>query len=209
LRHALVYSTLTIGDGLISQIPADKESITLHLNEIPWMKGAISPGRLMARESRETLESLGVTDLTQAANHTDARPCHWIPEEDWNLPEKAEIPFLDNYRIILMQAERMMRRHGSEFLGIHETEMMLDLVEPMIDGVVKEVIRAMTVPRIAEVLQRLAREQISVRNIKTILETLIDWSAKEKDIVLLTEQVRVALGLVSKAGYKFPDEFVR
>jgi type III secretion protein V len=64
----------------------------------------------------------------------------------------------------------------------------------MIDGVVKEAIRTMTVPRIAEVLQRLAREQISVRNIKCILETLVDWSAKEKDIVMLTEQVRVALG---------------
>jgi type III secretion protein V len=172
----------------------DKDSFTLHLNEIPWIKGAVSPGRLMVRESRETLELLGISDPVPAATHTAERPCHWIPEEDWSLLEKAEIPFLDNYRIILMQAERMMRKHGADFLGMHETKMMLDQVEPMIDGVVKEAIRAMTVPRIAEVLQRLAREQISVRNIKSILETLVDWSAKEKDIVMLTEQVRVALG---------------
>jgi type III secretion protein V len=172
----------------------DKESFTLHLNEIPWVKGTVQPGRLMVRESKDTLEMVGIGELVPASNHTDSRPCHWVPEADWEVLDKAEIPFLDNYRIILMQAERMMRKHGADFLGMHETKMMLDQVEPMIDGVVKEAIRTMTVPRIAEVLQRLAREQISVRNIKAILECLVDWSAKEKDIVMITEQVRVALG---------------
>ena len=172
----------------------DKDSFTLHLNEIPWIKGTVQPGRLMVRETKDTLEMIGIGELVPASNHTDSRPCHWVPESDWETLDKAEIPFLDNYRIILMQAERMMRKHGADFLGMHETKMMLDQVEPMIDGVVKEAIRTMTVPRIAEVLQRLAREQISVRNIKAILECLVDWAAKEKDIVMITEQVRVTLG---------------
>ncbi len=172
----------------------EKESFTLHLNEIPWVKGTVQPGRLMVRENRDTLEMVGIGEMVPASNHNEARPCHWVADTEWETLDKAEIPFLDNYRIIMMQAERMMRKHGAEFLGMHETKMMLDQVEPMIDGVVKEAIRTMTVPRIAEVLQRLAREQISVRNIKSILETLVDWSAKEKDIVMLTEQVRVALG---------------
>jgi type III secretion protein V len=172
----------------------DPETFTLHLNEIPWTTGALHPGRLMVRESSETLEMLGIRDATPAANHSQGRPCHWVEESNWEILDRAEIPFLDNYRIILVQAERMMRKHGAEFLGLHETKMMLDQVEPMIEGVVKEAIRTMTLPRIAEVLQRLAREQISVRNIKCILETLVDWSAKEKDIVMLTEQVRVGLG---------------
>jgi type III secretion protein V len=172
----------------------EKDSYTLHLNEIPWMRGALHPDRLMVRESRETLEMIGIADPVPAADHSDERPCHWVNESDWELLEKAEIPFMDNYRIIMIQAERMMRKHGADFLGLHETKLMLDQVEPMIDGVVKEAIRTMTMPRIAEVLQRLAREQVSVRNIKCILETLVDWSAKEKDIVMLTEHVRVALG---------------
>ena len=172
----------------------EKDSFTLHLNEIPWTKGALHPDRLMVRESRETLEMIGITNPVPSADHSDERPCHWVNDSDWELLEKAELPFMDNYRIILYQAERMMRKHGADFLGLHETKLMLDQVEPMIDGVVKEAIRTMTMPRIAEVLQRLAREQVSVRNIKCILETLVDWSAKEKDIVMLTEQVRVALG---------------
>jgi type III secretion protein V len=172
----------------------EKESYTLHLNEIPWNQGALRPGRLMVRESLETLEMLGIHDAVPADGHSEARPCHWVNESDWEILDRAEIPFLDNYRIILVQAERMMRKHGADFLGLHETKLMLDQVEPMIDNVVKEAIRTMTLPRIAEVLQRLAREQISVRNIKCILEALVDWSAKEKDIVMLTEQVRVALG---------------
>jgi type III secretion protein V len=172
----------------------EPDGFTLHLNEIPWIKGTLRPGRLMVREPQETLEMVGIRDAEPAAGHSEARPCYWVNESDWEILDKAEIPFIDPYRLILIQAERMMRKHGAEFLGLHETKMMLDQVEPMIDGVVKEAIRTMTLPRIAEVLQRLAREQISVRNIKCILETLVDWSAKEKDIVMLAEQVRVALG---------------
>ncbi|WP_179092880.1 FHIPEP family type III secretion protein, partial [Burkholderia pseudomallei] len=43
---------------------------------------------------------------------------------------------------------------------------------------------------IADVLRRLLEEQISIRNVRTIMESLVAWGAKEKDMLMLTEYVR-------------------
>ena len=59
---------------------------------------------------------------------------------------------------------------------------------------VKEALRSLSLSRIAEVLQRLAREGVPVRNLKAILESLVEWAPKEKDVALLAEYARVALG---------------
>jgi type III secretion protein V len=172
----------------------EDKTFNLHLNEIPWARGVLEPGRLLVREALSTLETIEIDDYIEGPGHSESRPAYWIPDENEILLQRLEIPYTDNYRIVLMNAERMIRKHSADFLGLYETKMMLDQVEPMIDAVVKEAIRAITVPRIAEVLQRLAREQISVRNIKAILEALVDWSTREKDVIQLSEQVRVALG---------------
>ena len=47
--------------------------------------------------------------------------------------------------------------------------------------------------RVAEVLQRLLREDVSIRNMKLVLETLAQWGQREKDVILLVEHVRGAL----------------
>ena len=58
---------------------------------------------------------------------------------------------------------------------------------------VKEAMRVMPTQKIGEILQRLVSEDISIRNLRTVLEALVEWGQKEKDVVLLTEYVRGAL----------------
>ncbi|MXX98454.1 MAG: hypothetical protein F4Y58_00900 [Gammaproteobacteria bacterium] len=65
----------------------------------------------------------------------------------------------------------------------------------------KEVQRILPIHTIAEVLQRLVSEDISIRNMRLILEALVEWGQKEKDTVLLTEYVRSSLKRY--VSYKF------
>jgi type III secretion protein V len=58
---------------------------------------------------------------------------------------------------------------------------------------VREVQRVIPPQRIAEVLQRLVQEDISVRNLRLIFQALIEWAPKEKDTLILSEYVRIAL----------------
>jgi type III secretion protein V len=66
-------------------------------------------------------------------------------------------------------------------------------MEQRFPDLVKEAMRIMPVQKIGEILQRLVSEDISIRNLRAILEALVEWGQKEKDSVLLTEYVRGAL----------------
>ena len=61
-------------------------------------------------------------------------------------------------------------------------------------GLVVELQKVMPLQRIGEVLRRLLEEQISIRNMRTICESLTVWGSKEKDTLLLCEHVRGDLG---------------
>jgi type III secretion protein V len=59
---------------------------------------------------------------------------------------------------------------------------------------VAEAVKALPTLKIAEVLRRLLEEQVPVRNIRSILESLVAWGTKEKDPLMLTEYARSELG---------------
>ena len=66
-------------------------------------------------------------------------------------------------------------------------------MEARFPDLVREATRVLPIQKIAEILQRLVSEDISVRNLRAVLESLIEWGQKEKDSVLLTEYVRSTL----------------
>ena len=54
-------------------------------------------------------------------------------------------------------------------------------------------LRVVAPQRVADVLRRLAEEGVPVRNLRDVFEAITDVGGREKDVVLLTEYVRVAL----------------
>ncbi|WP_448106916.1 EscV/YscV/HrcV family type III secretion system export apparatus protein [Pseudomonas azerbaijanoccidentalis] len=87
----------------------------------------------------------------------------------------------------------LLARNIQEFFGVQETKQLLDEMETRYPDLLKEVYRHVTVQKIAEVLQRLIGERISVRNMKLILESLAHWASREKDVLALVEHVRGAM----------------
>jgi type III secretion protein V len=59
---------------------------------------------------------------------------------------------------------------------------------------VSEVQKVLPMQRVADVLRRLLEEQVPIRNMRNILESLVYWGPKEKDVLMLTEYVRGDLG---------------
>ena len=57
----------------------------------------------------------------------------------------------------------------------------------------KEVQRTLPVHTIADIFRRLVAENVSIRNMRLILEGLVEWGQKEKDTVLLVEYIRSEL----------------
>lgn len=89
--------------------------------------------------------------------------------------------------------EYVLLRHMAEFIGVQETRYLMDAMEKRYSELVKELQRQLPISKVTETLQRLVSEQVSIRDLRLIFGTLIDWAPREKDVLMLTEFVRIAL----------------
>ena len=164
----------------------------LNLNEIPMAHGRLEKDMVIVREKASNLMMLGVKYLEGDPFLPDVDPL-WVAKEEMARLESAGFSCMSHARILAYHLSLILSRHASTFLGLQETKYLLDRMEERAPDLVREATRLLPVQRIAEIFQRLVQEQISIRDLRTILESLIEWSAKEKDVVMLTEYVRGSL----------------
>lgn len=168
------------------------ESYNILLSEVPVSQGRLRPGYLLVRESTANLGAL------QIAYEEDRKflphiPTLWVDGALREPLSRAGIPFMDPSQVLTYHLAFVLKKYSADFVGIQETRFLLSAMEGRFPDLVKESTRVLPIQKIAEILQRLVSEDISVRNLRAILESLIEWGQKEKDSVLLTEYVRSTL----------------
>ncbi|HRO26008.1 MAG TPA: flagellar biosynthesis protein FlhA [Luteimonas sp.] len=95
--------------------------------------------------------------------------------------------------VMALHVDGALRRRLGSFLGIQETSNLFGKMQRDYPDLVKEMLRVVAPQRVADVLRRLAEEGVPVRNLRDAFEAITDVGSREKDVVLLTEYVRVAL----------------
>ncbi|RKD27769.1 flagellar biosynthesis protein FlhA [Caminicella sporogenes DSM 14501] len=122
-------------------------------------------------------------------------PAKWIPEDE---REKAEIlgyTVVDPSSIISTHLTEVIKKHAHELLGRQEVKSLIDNIKETHGALVDELIpKLMSLGEIQKVLCNLLRENVSIRDLVTILETLADYALITKDTNMLTEYVRQSLG---------------
>ncbi|MBN2575140.1 MAG: FHIPEP family type III secretion protein [Deltaproteobacteria bacterium] len=107
---------------------------------------------------------------------------------------------------IVEQLWRVLGRHGYRFVGIQETQVLLDRLERTHPALVREVVPKLLGPALlADVLQRLARERISLRNLADILTAIAKRGPAENDAAALAEWVRATLQRQITFQHAAPD----
>ena len=86
-----------------------------------------------------------------------------------------------------------LERRMGNFIGIQETSNLFGKMQRDYPDLVKEMLRVVAPQRVADVLRRLVEEGVPIRNLRDAFEAITDVGGREKDVVLLTEYVRVAL----------------
>jgi len=116
----------------------------------------------------------------------------WVAESDVTEREDSE-NFIIGEDIIFWFLAKIIDRYSKEFIGIQETRYLIDSFEEEFTELLKEVQRQLSIGQIAEIFQRLVAESISLKNLRSIFESLVEWSQKEKEVLMLTEYVRISL----------------
>ncbi|PTY07840.1 EscV/YscV/HrcV family type III secretion system export apparatus protein [Opitutaceae bacterium EW11] len=175
-------------------------SYRILLHEVPLAEGLFRGGHVLAREKPESLKMLGVPFVEDKPFLQGLRPL-WVADEHIGALTQARVPFLKPTPVLTYHLSVILKRYAGDFIGLQETKYLLEQMEAQFPEVVREVQRVLPVQKITEVLQRLVQEDVSIRNLRSILQSLIEWGQKEKEAVLLTEYVRS--GLRRYISYKF------
>ncbi len=154
--------------------------------------GELMPGFMMAINPGHGSEEI---EGIKTHEPTFNLPALWIKPEQSEKAQLAGYTVVDNTTILSTHITEVLKTHIYELLGRQEVKNLIDPIAESHPKVVEELIpKIMSIGDVQKVLQNLLRERVSIRDLVTILETLADFAPRTKNIVLLTEYVRQALG---------------
>ena len=132
----------------------------------------------------------------------------WLPEDRRAEAEEAGYVVVDPPTIIATHLTEIIRAHAAEMLGRQEVASIIETVKKQNEVLVDEVLNTakLSYGQIEKVLQNLLEENVSIRNIVTILETLANYAGISSNPWVLTEKVREALGLQICMQYADPSD---
>ncbi|MTC59650.1 EscV/YscV/HrcV family type III secretion system export apparatus protein [Providencia rustigianii] len=141
--------------------------------------------------ANDELEYLGMELIKYADEYGSIST--WFGHQYLSDIEQLGLMARDDVTEMIDCVSTLLLRHINEFFGIQETKNLLDDLERKYPELLKECYRHATVQKVTEVFQRLLTEKISVRNMKLIIETLVQWVPKEKDSMMLVEHIRSSM----------------
>jgi len=167
-----------------------KSNIIVAINEIPVDTFNIFPGMCKVVMRGDELQTI---DNSVECIETSSGNAYWLPESKSETAIQLGFYIRNAIDEFYSCISTLLVHNISEFFGIQESKALLDDLEKKYPDLMKECYRNCTVQRITEVFQRLLQERISIRNMRLILEALVQWAPKEKDPIMLVEHVRSVL----------------
>ncbi|HWF38090.1 MAG TPA: flagellar biosynthesis protein FlhA [Candidatus Acidoferrales bacterium] len=148
--------------------------------------------RVLAISSEAQPAALDGLETREPAFGTAAR---WIAPGQQELALTRGYVVVDQTSVLATHLAELIRQFAHELLTRQETKGLLDTLAESQPKLVDELVpRLLTLGEVQKVLQQLLREQVSVRDLTTILETLLDTAPSNKSQVALVEGCRQALG---------------
>jgi flagellar biosynthesis protein FlhA len=122
-------------------------------------------------------------------------PAIWVNKDQREEAEIKGLTVVDPTTVMVTHLTETIKNHCYELLGRQEVKLIVDSVKEKYNTVVEELIPdLLTIGELQKVLQNLLRERVPIKDMVTIMESLADNSRTTKDIEVLTEYVRFALG---------------
>jgi flagellar biosynthesis protein FlhA len=119
----------------------------------------------------------------------------WIPPALQNQALASGYAVVDQTSVLATHLAEVVKQHAYELLTRQETKRLLDRLAESHPKLVEELVpKVLSLGEVQKTLQQLLREQVSIRDLSTILEALLDLAPTNKNPVLLVETARQALG---------------
>ncbi len=177
----------------------DSHEYVMRVRGTEVARGGIMAGHHLAMDPGDAMGQLPGIATTEPAF---GLPAVWIPEAGRAEAEALGWTVVDPESVVVTHLTETIRVHASELLTRQETRQLLDQLKEVNAAVVDEVVPdVLSVGEIQRVLQALLREGVSVRDLGAIVEAIGDKARLTRDVSMLAEYARQALGRTIVAPY--------
>jgi flagellar biosynthesis protein FlhA len=164
----------------------------VHLRGVEIARWEIRRGFLLAISSDTSAPKLPGEETREPAFGVPAR---WIAKELQANAIAAGYAVVDGTSVLAAHLAELIKRNAYELLTRQETKRLIDRLNDSHPKLVEELIpKLMSLGEVQKVLQQLLREQVSIRDLGSILEALVDTAITNKNPVALVEAARQAMG---------------
>lgn len=181
----------------------EQNQYRIKIADMPIATDEVDPNAMLAIDSGMTTGKVDGIDTKDPAFGTDAR---WINPGRQDEAEMYGYTVVEPGAVLATHLTEVCRRHADEILNRDATKHLVDELRTTSPAVVDELVPGvMSLAEVQAVLQQLLREQISIRQLAVILETLGDHGPRTKDPILLAEFVRHRLARQICTRYRGAD----
>ncbi|MFC0267331.1 flagellar biosynthesis protein FlhA [Kushneria aurantia] len=162
------------------------------LNGVTIGQGEAWPGQYLAIDPGQAAGKLEGRATTDPAF---GLPATWIDAGQRDQAQIQGFTVVDASTVVATHLNHLLHKHAHEMLGRGEAQKLLDRLSAESPSLVEEVIpKQVPLTTLTRILQNLLEEDVSIRDMRTILDTLADHANHTTDPMELTAAVRVALG---------------
>jgi flagellar biosynthesis protein FlhA len=164
----------------------------IYLRGVEIARWELRPGRLLAVNSNPQPGDLQGQETREPAFDS---PAKWITPDLQAQAIAAGYAVVDHTSVLAAHLSELIKQNAHDLLTRSETKRLVDRLSDSHPKLIEELIpKLMTLGEVQKVLQQLLREQVSIRDLGTILETMVETAAVNKNPIILVEAARHALG---------------
>jgi flagellar biosynthesis protein FlhA len=192
-------------------IRLEQRQYQIKIRDVPVAWGTAYPEGLLAIDTGATTGDVPGVATTEPAF---GRPALWIEESQRERAELVGYSVVEPSAVVITHLTEVVRDHSDELLTRQQVHQLLDNLKEESPKLVEELIPdVMQTSQVHQVLNKLLRERVPIRDLETVLETLGDYADRTKssgdrgkqNLDLLTEYVRHSLARVICQQYRGKD----
>ena len=189
LDMGIVLPSIRVRDNL----QLSPNTYQIKLKGVPIEAGEVYPDRSLAMNAMGGEDNPNIKGIS-AIEPAFGLPALWIEEDQKDLAEAYGYTVVSPSAVVSTHLTEVIKKNAADILTRSDVQQLVDnLRKEVSDSYVDDLLKDMTIGDIQQILQSLLRERVTIRDLKTILETISLQSKFSKDYSYLTEQVRHAL----------------
>jgi flagellar biosynthesis protein FlhA len=177
---------------------------SLLLNGVELIHGEVVPNKHLAIDSGEVIDKI---DGIDAMDPAFGLPAVWVGEESIANAEDLGYTVADSPTVIITHLSKHLKENAAELVGTEEMQKLIDIFKKANPKVVGSLVpEKMALNEVLKVCKNLLREQLSIRDLRTIFGALLEHVHLTQNTEILTEFVRQSLARYISSLAKSSDD---